>query len=97
MNQDDNLFADNLASAWSVETPDITARVASAIGGVAHPASEAGELLAELRSMRQEMGELRLTTLRLHEEMLRLRLELTSRPAVRIAPFAPSEGLIRLQ
>ncbi len=77
--------------AWGVETTDITARVAAAIGST--PPSLESELLAELRLLRREIAELRSSTVQLQDEVARLRLDSGSR---RIVPFAPSEGLVRL-
>jgi hypothetical protein len=78
-------------AAWNVETADLTGRVMSAIGRAAPVA----ELLAELRAMRQDLAELRQSNATLEAEMNRLRSELSGRNA-RIAPYSPTEGLIRL-
>lgn len=77
-------------NAWTVETTDLTARVAAAIG-----APSAGrEILDELRAVRREIAELRATTALLQDEVARLRRDA---PAVRrIAPFGSAEGRARL-
>lgn len=77
--------------AWNVETTDLTARVAAAIGTVPPPVEQ--QLLEELRALRHELAELRVTTALLQDEVARLRAGASVR---RIAPFAPSEGLVRL-
>jgi len=82
-----------LVSAWKVETTDLTARVAAAIGA-GEPSL--GDLLVEMRAMRRELTDLRRSTVVLQEEVIRLRQDLTRRPATRLAPFSPSEGLVRL-
>jgi|GEM_PF-2554966 len=79
----------SLRDAWPVETVDISGRVAAAI-------EPPPDLLSELRELRRELSELRRTTVLLQDEIVRLRLDLTRRPVSRIAPFAPSEGLVRL-
>ena len=43
--------------AWTVDTVDLTARVAAAIGAM--PLSPEGELIGELRALRREDAELR--------------------------------------
>ncbi|RYG19386.1 hypothetical protein EON82_21540 [bacterium] len=77
--------------AWQVETTDLTARVAAAIGAVPPPVER--ELFEELRALRREIAELRGTTALLQDEVARLRL---SAPIRRIVPFGPAEGLVRL-
>lgn len=77
--------------AWEVETVDLTARVAAAIGTVPPPVDR--ELLDELRALRREIAELRGTAALLQEEVARLRL---ASPVRRIVPFGASEGLVRL-
>ena len=79
-------------AAWAVETADLSGRVLSAIGAPAPVA----ELLAELLAFRHELSELRHSHTLLHDEMARLRLELVGRTVTRIAPYAPTEGLIRV-
>ena len=74
--------------AWTVDTVDLTARVAAATG---NPPND--ELLAELRALRREIAELRGTTALLADEVARLRAGATAR---RIVPFGPAEGLVRL-
>jgi len=78
----------SLMDAWAVETVDVSPRVSSAIG---QP-----DVLTELRELRKDLAELRRTTVLLQDEIARLRLDLTRRPVSRIAPFSPSEGLVRL-
>jgi hypothetical protein len=90
---EDNHDIDAIASAWQVETVDLTARVAAAIGS-AEPSIR--DLLSELRALRQDVTELRRTTASLQDEVWRLRQDLSRRPTTRIAPFAPTEGLVRL-
>jgi len=82
-----------LVSAWQVETTDLTARVAAAIGA---QEPGIGDVLAEIRAMRRELNDLRRTTVVLQEEVIRLRQDLVRRPGTRLAPYAPSEGLVRL-
>ncbi|RYG47182.1 hypothetical protein EON79_08040 [bacterium] len=77
--------------AWNVETNDLTARVAAAIGRE-KPSIER-ELLDELRALRREISELRGTTALLQDEVARLRL---GSPARRIVPFGTVEGRARL-
>jgi len=77
--------------AWKVQTTDLTARVAAAIGTIPPPVER--ELLNELRALRQEIAELRGATVLLQDEVARLRL---ASPARRIVPFGSSEGLVRL-
>ncbi len=96
INPNENDATEVLVAAWTVETVDITARVASAIGVPPEPLTEMAEILAELRAVRQEVSQLRQSTTLLQEEVLRLRLDLTRRPVARIAPYAPNEGLVRL-
>lgn len=74
--------------AWNVETVDLTARVAAAIG-----TAPDAELLDELRLLRREIAELRATTALLCDEVARLR---AGTPLRRIAPFGPAEGIVRL-
>jgi hypothetical protein len=103
MNEDYNEI-DSIVSAWKVETTDISARVAAAIGAPWHgrPAHESGaepglgDVMVELRAMRRELNDLRRSTVVLQEEVIRLRQELSRRPSTRLTPFAPSEGLVRL-
>ncbi len=78
--------------AWTVETVDLTARVAAALG-TATPSPER-ELLEELRALRRELAELRATTALLGDEVARLRLAAAT--PRRIVPFGPAEGLARL-
>ena len=78
-------------NAWNVETTDLTARVAAAIGVVPPPVER--ELLEELRALRREIAELRGTTSLLQDELARLRLGSSAR---RLSPFSPAEGLARL-
>jgi hypothetical protein len=96
MNDNDHRAVEALASAWDVETKDIAARVASAIGATTNPPSEMAELLAELRAMRQEMHDLRRAVAVLQDEVFRLRMDQSQRSAPRIAPYSPTEGLVRL-
>ena len=70
--------------AWNVETTDLTARVAAAIGS-SSPSVET-ELLQELRALRREIAELR-------GEVQRLR---SSGSARRLVPFAPAEDRVGL-
>lgn len=79
-----------ILGAWSVDTADVSARVMAAIGATAP------DLATELRALRLEMAELRHSNIQLQEEMARLRAELVGKPVTRIAPYAPTEGLIRL-
>ena len=67
---------------WTVETTDLTARVAAAIG-------TPSPLEAALRLLRRELAELRATTTLLAEEVARLR---AASPPRRITPFAAAEG-----
>jgi hypothetical protein len=90
MNEETSFDALELG-AWSVETTDLTARVAAAIGVVPPPVER--ELLEELRALRREIAELRGTTALLQDEIARLRL---ATPTRRIVPFGPAEGLARL-
>ena len=90
-NHNDNPELEALA-AWSVETTDLAGRVRAALGAT----TPVEELLAELRAVRQELGELRLSNAVLQDELARLRVELVGRTVTRIAPYAPTEGLIRL-
>ena len=76
--------------AWTVETVDLTARVACALGAAASPERE---LLEELRRLRRELAELRAATVLLGDEVARLRAGAAVR---RIVPFGPAEGLVRL-
>ena len=91
MNNEDNRTIEALA-VWGVETADVSARVMSAIGASA----PSHELLVELRALRQEMQEIRQSNSLLQDEIARLRHELIGRAVTRIAPYAPTEGLIRL-
>lgn len=75
--------------AWTVETVDLTARLAAAIGAPPEPS----ELLAELRALRREIAELRGTAALLGDEVARLRL---ATPARRIVPFGSAERRVRL-
>jgi len=79
---------------WTVSTTDIRQRVAGAIG--AESAQPIRELLDEIRRLRQEMETLRQSNALLHEQMVRLRAELTGPKITRLAPYSPSEGLVRL-
>ena len=87
---------ETLAAAWTVNTVELAARVSAAIGESANPPLDTSELLLELRAIRQEIGDLRRTTIQLQDEIGRLRLDVTRRTLTRIAPFSPSEGLVRL-
>ena len=78
--------------AWTVETVDLTARVAAAMETVPPPVER--ELLEELRALRRELAELRATTALLGDEVARLRLGVAA--PRRIVPFGPAEGLARL-
>ena len=77
--------------AWTVDTVDLTARVAAAIGAM--PLSPEGELIGELRALRREVAELREVAALLGDEVARLRLGGISR---RIVPFGGSESAARL-
>ncbi len=76
---------DKFFDAWDVETTDLTARVAAAIGTVPPPV----ELLEEIRALRREIAELRTTTALLADEVARLR---QSAPVRRIVPFGAAGG-----
>jgi uncharacterized small protein (DUF1192 family) len=80
-----------LAHTWTVETSDVRARVADAIGAGEDPMA----LLTEIRAMRQEMGELRRGIAALQHEIVRLRSEPRPR-SVRLTPYEPTESLMRL-
>jgi uncharacterized small protein (DUF1192 family) len=95
MNDEQFEVTEALASAWTVGTTDISARVSAAIGGAIDIAA-VDPVLTELRALRQEIAELRGTTTVLQSEIIRLRQDLHRRPATRIAPYSPSEGLVRL-
>ena len=70
---------------WTVETLDLTARVAAAIAP--SPVED------ELRLLRLEVERLRVSTTLLADEVARLRL---AAPVRRILPYAPTERLARL-
>ena len=78
-------------NAWTVETVDLTARVAAATGH--QPPSLERELLGELQALRREVAELRATTALLGDEVARLRL---AAPAHRLVPFGSTESRVRL-
>jgi len=96
MNQEDNQAIETLASAWTVETTVLSTRVAAAIGSTESTQPQESELLEEIRALRREMQGFRQMNALLHEEVLRLRLDLTPRRATRLAPYSPTEGLVRL-
>ena len=76
---------DKFFDAWDVETTDLTSRVAAAIGTVPPPV----ELIEEIRALRREIAELRMTTAILGDEVARLRQGATVR---RIVPFGAAGG-----
>jgi len=96
MNDETNPVIEALASAWTVPTFDLSQRVANAIGASAPVVDGSSELLDEIRAMRREMQSFRQSNALLHEEVLRLRLELNNKKVARLAPYAPTEGLVRL-
>ena len=93
MNHDEEIEA--LAAAWTADTVDLTSRI-SAATGAGEMASPIAELLGEIRAMREEINELRGSAALLQDEIYRLRSDLSGRNMTRIAPYAPTEGLIRL-
>ena len=95
MNEYDDHAIETLATAWTVETPDLSKRVSAAIGA-AESRNEGSQLLDEIRELRKEMESMRQVSAVLQEEILRLRLDLAKRAMPRIAPYSPAEGLIRL-
>ncbi len=76
--------------AWTVETADLTARVAAAIGS---PPPVERELLEDIRLLRRELADLRATVALLGDEVVRLRASPVAR---RIVPFGPAEARVRL-
>lgn len=69
---------------WTVETVDLTARVAAAIGAPPQP-----DLSEEVRRLRNELADLRATVAILGDEVARLR---ASTPLRRIVPFGAAES-----
>ena len=96
MNPDEIHKIESLIEAWPVETTDLTSRVSAAIGVPATPLDVSAELLAEIRSLRNEMETFRRMNASLHEEVVRLRHELAPRKTTRLSPYSPAEGLVRL-
>ena len=87
---------ESLANAWTVETMDITARVAASTGEQIPHSSEMSELLTEIRRLRLEMSEFQHSVSLLRDEVTRLRLSQVSRTESRISPFAPIEDAVRI-
>jgi len=96
MNEEQTQGIEALASAWTVETTDLTQRVAAAVGAVQRPTDTTALLLDEIHAMRREMAEFRSANAQLHEEIVRLRMELTAKRATRLAPYASIDNLARL-
>jgi len=93
MNEHRDESIETMAKAWTIETVDLTGRIAAAIGMQSDPLAE---LLIEIRAMRREMETLRQANAMLHSEIVRMRQDLSSRKAVRIAPYASVDNLVRL-
>jgi hypothetical protein len=88
------LNEEELLQTWTVGTTDISARVAAAIGG-----PDESLVMAELRSIRMDLSELKRTNDALLTEVARLRMELagrTARRTVLLSPYSPTEGLARV-
>ena len=95
-NQDDNARIESLAQAWTVETQDLSTRIASAIGSEASQTIDPQELMLTLKLVQREMSELRLVATQLHDDINRLRFDLADRTSIRIAPYAPTERRVQL-
>ncbi len=96
MNHEDNRPIEALAAAWRVDTADISQRVSAAIGATVAVPPNLADVLSEIHALRKEMRDFRNQKALLHEEILRLRLELTAPRVRRIAPYSGAEGLVRL-
>jgi RNA polymerase sigma factor (sigma-70 family) len=75
-----------ILNAWSVSTVDVSGRVSSII---------AAEHQADIGALRDEVRRLTQATAHMHEELLRLRMELSRQSLVRLSR-APAEQLVRL-
>jgi len=94
MNEDRDIPIESMAKAWTIETTDLSLRVAAAIGAAS--TDPMADLLHEVRALRRDMDALRQSNATLQNEVTRLRHDLTSRKAVRIAPYASVDNLVRL-
>jgi hypothetical protein len=79
----------HLLDAWTVATEDISGCVSAALE--IHDAGSA----SEIRALREEIRQLAQATSLMHEELLRLRMELARFSPTRISR-APAEPLVRL-
>jgi phage host-nuclease inhibitor protein Gam len=75
-------------SAWTVQTADLTRRVAAAIG------SESGS--PEVDEVVKEIGELKRSLAELRDEVAQLRAAQTPHVATRLSPYSPAESLLRI-
>ena len=96
MNQEENARIEGLARAWTVETHNLSARVASAIGSDISQAIDPVELISTLKQVQREMAELRIVAAQLQDDINRLRFDLIDRTSIRIAPYAPTERIVQL-
>jgi hypothetical protein len=96
MNEDRDQVVESMAKAWTIETVDLSHRISTAIGADSKPNDPMEDFLQEIRALRQEMDAVRQSNFHLQIELARLRHELTTRKAIRIAPYAPIDNLVRL-
>lgn len=96
MNKDRNDAVESIARAWAVETTDLSDRIAAVIGAQSAGGDPMLEVLREVQALRREMESFRQANAQLYLEVTRLRQDLSSRKAVRIAPYAPIDNLVRL-
>ena len=95
MNQHDDIDVNAFAHEWRVDTLDISERIAKRIEGQYVAEQFMQDVLAELRLVRSDIATLRRENLSFQMEISRMRSDLGSRPATRIAPFSPSENFAR--